>query len=88
MISRALGLLAVVFLSGATGILGAFFPRVIPRMINAYWSYFGVKTRVAAEEYERISVRLTAACFFIFALTTLIGSWSDIWAGLVSMIKP
>lgn len=88
MINRAFFLLAIVILTGTTGILGAFFPRIIPRMINAYWSYFGVKTRVAIEEYERISVRFVGACFIILALIALIGRWSDIWAGIVSLARP
>jgi hypothetical protein len=81
MINRALFLLTFVFVSGTTGVLGAFFPRIIPRLTNAYWDYFGMKSRVAEEDYERISVRITGFCFVVVALIVLISRWSDIWAG-------
>jgi hypothetical protein len=82
MTNRALFLLTFVFVSGTTGVLGAFFPRIIPHMTNAYWDFFGIKSRVAEEDYERISVRITGFCFIVVALIALISRWSDIWKGV------
>ena len=87
MISRALFLLTFVFVSGTAGVLTAFFPRIIPRMTNAQWEFFGMKTRVAEGDYERLSVRITGFCFIIFALIALISRWPDIWVGFATLIK-
>jgi hypothetical protein len=82
MINRTLFLLTFVFVCGTAGVLTTFFPRIIPRMTNAYWDFFGMKSRVAEEDYERLSVRITGFCFIVVALIALIVRWSDIWAGI------
>jgi hypothetical protein len=43
----------------------AFFPQVFPRLVNAYYSMIGMKTRVAAEDYDKIGVRLAGALILV-----------------------
>jgi hypothetical protein len=40
------------------GFVVALFPRVLPRLTNVYYSKLGMKTRVAEEDYSRLSTRL------------------------------
>ncbi len=50
------------------GFVTAFFPRVMPRLTNAYYSKIGMKTRVAEEDYDRIGTRLAGAVLLALGL--------------------
>jgi hypothetical protein len=79
MTNRAFGVLAVSGLMGTGGVLMAFFPRAIPRMINAYYSLIRMKSRLAEEDYEKLGVRISGGLFIVFAIYVLIIGWSDLW---------
>jgi hypothetical protein len=57
MLDRTFVILALLLL-GATAFCVAFFPQVFPRLVNSYYSLIGMKTRVADEDYGKISVRV------------------------------
>lgn len=52
-------------LIGALAFCVAFFPQVFPRLVNSYYSLIGMKTRVAAEDYNKIAVRLAGAIILL-----------------------
>ena len=79
MINRTFGILVVAGLPGLGGTLMAFFPRVMPRITNAYWKFFGMKSRLAEEDYEKLGVRISGGFFIAFAVYALIMRWSDLW---------
>lgn len=58
-----IGLLPV-FLFLAAGFVTALFPRVMPKLTNAYYSKIGMKTRVAEEDYDRLPTRIAGAVLF------------------------
>ena len=64
---HVIGLLPM-FLFLAAGFVTAFFPRVIPKLTNAYYSKIGMKTRVAEEDYDKPPTRLAGAALFIVGL--------------------
>jgi hypothetical protein len=72
MTKHAFGILVVSGLPGMAGILMAFFPRAIPRTINSYWAFFGMKSRLAESDYEKLGVRITGGVFVVFAIYVLI----------------
>jgi hypothetical protein len=43
----------------------ACFPHVFPRLINSYYSLIGMKTRVAEEDYSKVTVRLAGAIILV-----------------------
>jgi hypothetical protein len=79
MINKAFGILVGTGLFGTGGVLMAFFPRVIPRMVNANWAFFGMKSRLAEEDYEKLGVRISGGLFIVFAIYILVVRWSDVW---------
>jgi hypothetical protein len=64
---RLIGLLPV-FLFLAAAFVTAFFPRVMPKITNAYYSKIGMKTRVAEEDYYRLPTRIAGAILLILGL--------------------
>lgn len=74
-----LAVFAVIGLTGSAGVLIAFFPSVIPRAINAYWAFFGLKSRMDVSDYEKLSVRVAGGLFIVFAIYLLINVWSHLW---------
>jgi hypothetical protein len=64
---------------GTAGILTAFFPRVIPRVINACLAFCGWKSRLDESDHEKLGVRVTGGVFVVFAIYVLIHGWSDLW---------
>jgi hypothetical protein len=51
-------------------------------MINAYWAFCGMKSRVAESDYEQLGVRFAGGVFVVFAIFVLIRiiiRWSVIW---------
>jgi hypothetical protein len=79
MTNSTFGVLVGSGLPGTVGVLIAFFPRVIPRTINAYWAFLGAKSRLAEEDSERLGVRITGGGFIVFAICVLVIRWSDLW---------
>lgn len=75
MTRNAFGGLAVSGIIGVSGIFMAFFPYAIPRTINAFWALWGMKSRLAVEDYEKPSVRITGGIFILLALYVLIDRW-------------
>lgn len=57
-VTHFVALLFVIMSFGAGGVVMAFFPRVQPRIINAWYAFLGMKSRVAEEDYLGLSVRL------------------------------
>lgn len=79
MTEQTFGILVAIVLPGAFGFLQAFFPRVIPRMTNALWAAFGMKSRLAEEDYEKVAVRAAGGMAIAFAIFVLITAWHDLW---------
>lgn len=75
MTNNAFGVLVVSGITGVAGIFMAFFPRAIPRTINTFWAFWGMKSRLAVEDYEKLAVRATGVVFILFALYVLIDRW-------------
>lgn len=50
---------------GVPAFVMAFFPHVLPRLTNSYYSLIKMKTRVAEEDYEKIGVRLSGAVILV-----------------------
>lgn len=61
---HVIGLLPM-FLFLAAGFVTAFFPRVMPKLTNAYYSKIGMKTRVAEEDYDRLPTRLAGGALLV-----------------------
>ncbi len=66
-------------LLGAVGILGAFNPRAIPRMTNAYYALIHMKTRLAEDDYDKVFIRIAGGVLIAFALYVLVAKWSQLW---------
>jgi hypothetical protein len=49
-------------------ILQAFFPAVLPRLYNSWYSFTGMKTRVSLEDYQRWSVRSVGIVILILEI--------------------
>jgi hypothetical protein len=64
---RVIGLLPVLLFLAAAFVT-AFFPRVMPRLTNTYYSKIGMKTRVAEEDYDRLPIRIVGAILLIVGL--------------------
>jgi hypothetical protein len=64
---HVIGLLPM-FLFLAAGFVTAFFPRVMPKLTNAYYSKIGMKTRVAEEDYDRLPTRLAGGALLVVGL--------------------
>ncbi len=64
---RLIGFLSVLLFLAA-GFVTALFPRVMPRLTNAYYSRIGMKTRVAEEDYDRPPTRIAGAILFAVGL--------------------
>ena len=45
-----------------------FFPRIMPRLTNAYYSKIGARTRVAEEDYDRLPTRIAGAILLAVGL--------------------
>jgi hypothetical protein len=43
----------------------AFFPHVVPRLTNSYYSLIGMKTRVAEEDYSKLGTRLAGGILLV-----------------------
>jgi hypothetical protein len=43
----------------------AFFPHVVPRLTNSYYSLIGMKTRVAEEDYSKLGSRLAGGFLLV-----------------------
>ncbi len=64
---RYLGLFPVLLFLAAAFVT-AFFPRVMPRLTNTYYSKNGMKTRVAEEDYDRLPTRIAGAILLVVGL--------------------
>jgi hypothetical protein len=64
---RLLGLFPVLLFLAA-GFATTFFPRLMPRLTNAYYSKIGMKTRVAEEDYDRLPTRIAGAILLAVGL--------------------
>jgi hypothetical protein len=64
---HVIGLLSM-FLFLAAGFVTAFFPRVMPKLTNAYYSKIGMKTRVAEQDYDRLPTRLAGGALLVVGL--------------------
>jgi hypothetical protein len=56
-IMGTLFVVAALALLGSMAFCMAFFPRVVPRLTNSYYSLIGMKTRVAEEDYLKLGTR-------------------------------
>ncbi len=45
--------------------LQAFFPSVLPRFYNAWYSFTGMQTRVSPDDYKKWSVRATGLAILV-----------------------
>lgn len=79
MTNDAFGVLAVSGFFGTAGVLIAFFPRVIPRALNAYSEFTGMKTKVDVRDNEKLGVRVTGGIFIVIAIFVLIKWGSLLW---------
>jgi hypothetical protein len=52
-------------LFGAIAFCTAFFPHVMPRLTNSYYSLIGMKTRVAEEDYSKLGPRLAGGLMLV-----------------------
>ena len=59
-----IGMTLPLTLFAAVAFTGAFFPQVMPRMTNRWYSIIGVESRVAESDYVKTGTR--AACFVMF----------------------
>lgn len=75
----AFGVLLVSGLPGIGGVLLMFFPRVIPRLTNMMWAFFGMKSRLVEADYEKLGVRISGGFFIFFSIYALVMRWSDLW---------
>lgn len=57
--------IVALLLIGTAAFLTAFFPHVLPRLTNSYYSLIRMKTRVVEEDYTTIGVRLSGAAILI-----------------------
>jgi hypothetical protein len=64
---RVLGFIPVLLFLDAAFVT-AFFPRVMPRLTNAYYSRIAMKTRVAEEDYGRLGTRIAGALMLVLGL--------------------
>lgn len=64
---RLLGLIPVLLFLAA-GFVTAFYPRVLPRLTNIYYSKIGMKTRVVEEDYERLPTRTAGGILLIIGI--------------------
>jgi hypothetical protein len=67
LVMRFLGLFPVLLFLAA-GFATTFFPRVMPRLTNAYYSKIGARTRVAEEDYDRLPTRIAGAILLAVGL--------------------
>jgi hypothetical protein len=65
---RVIGRLLPVLLLLAAAFVTAFFPRVMPKLTNAYYSKIGMKTRLAEEDYDHLPTRIVGAILLIVGL--------------------
>jgi len=79
MSNNAFGVIAFSVVFGSIGALVAFSPRAIPRMTNAYYALIQMKSRLAVEDYDKVSIRVTGGIFFLVALFVLVSRWSQLW---------
>ncbi len=79
MSNGSFGVLAFSGLVGTVGALIAFSPSTIPRLTNAYWALFRMKSRLAEEDYDKLPVRITGVIFLAVAVFVLIDRWAGIW---------
>lgn len=45
--------------------IGAFFPRVLPRMTNQWYSIIGAQTRVVEADYAKMTTRIASFVLFV-----------------------
>jgi hypothetical protein len=64
---RVIGLLPLLLFLAAAFVT-AFFPRVMPKLTNAYYAKIGMKTRVAEEDYDRLPTRIVDPVLLIVGL--------------------
>ena len=64
---RLIGLLPV-FLFIAAAFATACFPRIMPRLTNAWYSKIGMKTRVIEEDYDKLPTRIAGAVLLVVGL--------------------
>jgi hypothetical protein len=65
---RVIGRLLPVLLLLAAAFVIAFFPRVMPKLTNAYYSKIGMKTRLPEEDYDHLPTRIVGAILLIVGL--------------------
>jgi hypothetical protein len=64
---RLIGLLPVLLFLAAAFVT-AFFPRVMPKLTNTYYSRIGMKTRVAEEDFDKLPTRFAGAILLVLGL--------------------
>jgi hypothetical protein len=79
MSNSTFGVIAFCTLLGTVGALVAFYPRVIPRMTNAYYALIHMKSRLAEEDYDRMGIRVAGGVLFVLAVYVLIDRWPQLW---------
>lgn len=73
------GVIAFSVFLGTVGALVAFNPRAIPRMTNAYYALIRMKSRLAEDDYDKVSIRVTGGIVFVIALYVLVDHFSRLW---------
>jgi hypothetical protein len=63
-----LGMFLMLSLFGLVAFTGSFFPKVIPRLTNRYYSAIGMKTRVEESDYAKIGTSGACLVMFLFAI--------------------
>ena len=64
-----IGMTLPLTLFAAVAFTGAFFPQVMPRMTNRWYSIIGAETRGAQSDYAKTGTR--AACFVMFVFVVV-----------------
>lgn len=75
MTNNDFGVLIVSGLTGTAGVLISIFPRLMPRITNMLWAFWGMKSRLVEDDYAKPGVRITGVVFIIFSLYVLIERW-------------
>jgi hypothetical protein len=72
------GVAAFGVLFGTVGALVAFYPRAIPRWTNAYYAFIRMKSRLAEEDYDKVSIRVVGGLFFVVAVYVMVSKWTHL----------
>ena len=76
--STAFSIMGFCVLLTAVGTVAVVNPRAIPRLVNAYYSLIHMKTRLAEEDYDKVSIRFVGGFFIVIAIYVIINRWSEL----------